>query len=72
MKVWAIALDDFKNGFPLQRKIREILDNPNQRPEIVWQECSYSALPWIPDDEEIQNAYFPAIAVNNRPLAKVT
>lgn len=29
--VWAISEDDFKNGFPLQKKIKAILDNPATR-----------------------------------------
>jgi GH18 family chitinase len=64
--IWSIAQDDFKNGFPLQRKIKEILDNPEQRPEIVWHECSTSNLPNVEEDNLVADAYSPAIAVNSK------
>lgn len=63
--VWAIALDDFKNGNPLQHKIKEILDNPGKRPEIVWQECSLNTLPSIREDAVIEDAYYACVAVND-------
>mgnify|MGYP002783527071 FL=1 len=66
--IWSIALDDFKNGFPLQKKIKEILNNPEQRPEITWHQCSTSNLPDIEEDNLVTGAYSPAIAVNNKGI----
>ena len=42
--VWGISEDDFKNGFPLQKRIKAILNNPTTRPTLPQFEAP-SALP---------------------------
>ena len=61
--VWAIAQDDFKQGFPLQRKIKEILENPAKGCPIIPDSSSSQnpGSPSIPDSASSQNPLTPFI-----------
>lgn len=59
--VWAIDDDDFSNGFPLIKKIKDILENPETRPDLPG-DSSFGKPDWmsnLPNNIKISRLTIP-------------